>query len=968
MTIVLLLLLFALTAAAAAGVARWLGRTVRLKYLLALWSLPVVFAGPGLATGRTIVPTDHAMMLLPWSTLHRVPQHNPNLNDISTHIVPWAKAVRMSWKEGSLPWRQRWNGSGMALAANGQSAAFSPLTFLMFALPLAHAFTLAAMVKLFLALYGAWLWLTELDVSPPSALFGAVCFGLSGVMTPWILFPHTSVICLWPWALFAIERLREERWRGRCAAALTLIFLCWGLGGHPESAMLGGIFVFLWLVARAVLKDLPGPVALVRRVVLCAAIAAGFSAFLLLPQAIAISQSSRVPVAREFRDLLPAQAAPHGPFWRYGFVTAVFPRALGDAVDSPMIAGGAGSFPEMALGYFGILGWAATLCILRPGSRRRRSELALLLPLIAGFGVAVALWPFFEFAVRAPVLGMMFFLRYFSWVSLAGAAIAAFELDRLRADWLDQKRISWAFPAILAFLASFGFWAYQRFRPEHLATGGLASQTEAFGAAWITLGAAGLVFLVFRARPAKAAAFAAALSAVAAADLLYQGMRLYKFQPSEDLFPDTPMLAFLRSQPGPFRVVGEATVLFPNSSIFAGLEDIRTKDPVERLDYIEFLDATCGYPPGEEFKQIRDINASALDFLNVRFLLSWPGRSSPGEKWRPVYSGTDGTVFENRDALPRLYAPEKITLVSGSGKRAGISGNAFSLFGAPARSLSAKRDWKEHAFVLGPDEVMRNGPVLISEYSESSNRVSFRARVENPAGAFVAGSLLEDGGWMARDERGARIPTAPANGPFLALRLPGGDHRISLIYLPPGFPLGFLISAGMAVLLAGALAVKAIPRVSSDRSASEPAVLPVQASSMRAVWLVVAAASLAVGLWRSRLPFRAALHVPVTPLDYTNPRLADLWRFVNDARGRIPAGASFTVLAPDRDDEMYLYMVSLGLLDRQVALPSTYFGVQWPYGRDAKYVLAYGGRKPETEGLRLIYKSERGAVYERESR
>lgn len=858
----------------------------------------------------------------------------------------------------------------MALAANPQSAAFSPLTFLMFALPLAHAFTLAAMVKLFLASYGAWLWLTELNVSRPSALFGAVCFGLSGAMTPWILFPHTSVICLWPWALFAIERLGDEGRRRRATAALTLIFLSWGLAGHPESAALGGIFVLLWLLARRFLKDMPRPGAVLRRVVLCAAIAGGLSAFLLLPQALAIAQSSRVPVAREFRDQLPARITPHGPLWRYGFVTAVFPRALGDAVGSPMIAEAAGSFPEMALGHFGVLGWAAALCILRPGSRRRRSELALLLPLIGGLGVAVELWPFFEIAVAAPVLGMMFFLRYLSWVSLAGAAIAAFELDRLREDLREGKRTAFFFPAILALLAAFGFWAYARFRPEHLASGGLASQARAFSAAWICLGAAGALFFLFRSKrlAGKTAVFAAALAAVSAGELLYQGMRLYRFQPPEDLYPDTPMLAFLRSRPGPFRVVGEKTVLFPNSSIFAGLEDIRTKDPVERLDYVQFLDATCGYPPAEEFKRIRDLNASALDFLNVRFLLTSPGRTSPGEKWRPVYSDRDGAVFENRDVLPRLYAPEKITLVSGTGKGAGTSGDAFSRFGAPPRALSAKTDWKEHAFVLGADEVIRNGPVRISDYSEAANRVSFRAQVESPAGAFVVASLVEDGGWSARDERGSWIPTSLANGPFLALRLPNGDHRISVTYLPPGFSLGLLISIGTAVLVGGALALKAILPESGGRAASEPAAPPIPAVSMPAIWLIAATAALAAGLWRSRLPFRAALHVPVTPLDYSNERLADLWHFVDDARNHVPAGATFTVLAPDLDDEMFMYMVSLGLLDRQVGLPSSYFGAPQPSGRDARYVLAYGGRRPETEGLRLIYEDERGAVFEREAR
>ncbi|HSP93407.1 MAG TPA: hypothetical protein VLU06_02565, partial [Thermoanaerobaculia bacterium] len=959
----LLTALYLLVGAAAVAVVRWLRRPVPLGYTLVFWLLPIVFAYPGFFDDRTILPVDHTGLIAPWSTLRPPVVHNPNLNDVATHLAPWAKAVRMVWKEGSLPWRQRWNGSGMALAANGQSAAFSPLTFLMFALPLARAFTLAAAVKLFLALLGMWLWLSELGVSRVGALFGAVCFGLSCSMTPWILFPHTSVICLWPWALFAIELLREEPAFGRAFWVLTAIFLFWALGGHPESAVLGGTFAVLWLLARALWLDLPRPGRVLGRVALAVALGLGLSAFLLVPQALAISHSSRVPVAQEFARHLPASVAPHGSLWPNGFVTAVFPRALGDAVGSPMITGGAGSFPEMALGYYGILGWAVALGILRPGSRRRRAELALLVPFIVGLGVAVMLWPFFDIAVRAPVLKMMFFLRYFSWVSLAGAAIAAFELDRLCADSVARRKSSFAFLAAAAGLVCFAIAVYAHFRPLHAAAGGLESLAKSFAAAWISLGAGAALFLAVRARPRASGmtVFSLGLSAIAAAELLHEGMRLYKFGSPQDLYPDTPMLAFVRSRPGPFRVVGEATTLFPNSSIFAGLEDVRTKDPVERLDYIEFLNATCGYPPAEEFKQIRDVNATALDFLNVRYLLSMPGRAPPADKWRRVYSGGDGTVFENRDVLPRVYAPERITLVAGVENRSGWNRNAFAAFGVPASAIAGKRDWREHAFVLGREaKVIVNGPARITEYRESTNEASFRASVsDGTAGAFLVASLTQDGGWSARDETGRRIEATLANGPFLALRVPSGDHLVFLRYSPPGFRIG----AGMSAACLLVLAVGSSRRLSSSRLARSVGLRRVLGNPW--IWLVGATAVLIAGLSTSRNPPSRLLTIPATPLDLTNARLAPLWSFLVEVRDKVPEGASYTLLASDRDDEMALYMFSLGVLDKRVGLPSSYFGVATPEGGQARYVLSYRGAPPVTDGARLVFRAPDGAVYER---
>ncbi len=434
------------------------------------------------------------------------------------------------------------------------------------------------------------------------------------------------------------------------------------------------------------------------------------------------------------------------------------------------------------------------------------------------------LWPFFDIAVRAPVLKMMFFLRYFSWVSLAGAAIAGFELDRLCADSLARRKSSFAFLAVLAGLAGCAIAVYGHFRPLHAAAGGLESLWTSFVVAWICLGAGAALFLAVRARPRASGmtVLSLGLSAIAAAELLHQGMRLYKFGSPQDLYPDTPMLAFVRSRPGPFRVVGEATTLFPNSSIFAGLEDVRTKDPVERLDYIQFLDATCGYPPAEEFKQIRDVNATALDFLNVRYLLSTPGRAPPAEKWRLVYSAGDGTVFENRDVLPRVYAPERITLVAGVEERLGWSGNAFAGFGVPASAIAGKRDWREHAFVLGREaKVIVNGrPGSPDTANPRMKLLSARAfRTAPPErSSSRASRRTGDGRPGTRRAAGSKRlwPTAHSS-PFESR---AAITIVFLKYSPPGFRTGAGMTAACLLVLAIGSSRRAVSRIRARFSSS----------------------------------------------------------------------------------------------------------------------------------------------------
>jgi hypothetical protein len=286
-------------------------------------------------------------------------------------------------------------------------------------------------------------------------------------------------------------------------------------------------------------------------------------------------------------------------------------------------------------------------------------------------------------------------------------------------------------------------------------------------------------------------------------------MRLYLYYPPATIYPTTQLLAFLRSQPGLHRVVGADTALFPNTNIMAGLEDIRTHDPIERRDYTELLDATCGYPPFEYAKRIRDLNAPVLDFLNVRYLIAAAGYSAPGSKWRPVYQGTDGTVFENTRVMPRFTVPPRIEVVP-SPSPARTRRHVLDVFGPRLKSYLAGDEYRERAIALADSDpglapgTLRQDPAgRVSVVARSTNTLTLDVIAGSTAPrTVVVGSVVQDGGWVAADERGRRIPVSLANGPFLALVVPRGQHRIRLSYRPPGLALGMLLTS-----LAGAAAV-----------------------------------------------------------------------------------------------------------------------------------------------------------------
>ena len=209
-----------------------------------------------------------------------------------------------------------------------------------------------------------------------------------------------------------------------------------------------------------------------------------------------------------------------------------------------------------------------------------------------------------------------------------------------------------------------------------------------------------------------------------------------------------------------------------------------------------FSTPRAGYPRGDYFKHIRNADAPVFDFLNVRYMISAPDGKSPGERWKTVYAAQDGNVYENSAVLPRAFVPERVRLVAAPpGLREPVM-DANAAFGTAFGEIAANRDWRAKAWVLWhEDGEAPGGEAEISDYAESTNAISFRARVSRGP-ACVLLSVVQDGGWSARDGTGAKVPVFRANGPFFAVALTAGEHEVRLTYWPPGFHRGAVDQRG----------------------------------------------------------------------------------------------------------------------------------------------------------------------------
>lgn len=128
------------------------------------------------------------------------------------------------------------------------------------------------------------------------------------------------------------------------------------------------------------------------------------------------------------------------------------------------------------------------------------------------------------------------------------------------------------------------------------------------------------------------------------------------------------------------------------------------------------------------------------------------------------------------------------------------------------------------------------------------------------------------------------------------------------------------------------------------------------------VWLLGTLALVALTLARW-IAAPASLTVPATPVDRTNPFYARHWILLHEARGVIPPGQTYTAVAVDGESEMLLYMLSLGVLTDQRAIPSSYFRTPLPRGKSAHFVISYDCVVPED--ARLLRRFPEGCVWER---
>jgi len=241
---------------------------------------------------------------------------------------------------------------------------------------------------------------------------------------------------------------------------------------------------------------------------------------------------------------------------------------------------------------------------------------------------------------------------------------------------------------------------------------------------------------------------------------------VYPTLPAGALAPALPELAKLPAD-GLGRVVAAGDVFRPNGATLYGLEDARGYESLV-LDRIADTYPLWSKPQHASFNRVDDLTRPFLSFLNVRFAVARPEAAVPSG-WRMRSRGREMAVFENPNALPRIFAPRKIRLV-------GLAGQALA-------EMSGTRDFSETAWIGGTTSEVRNGAAQISLRAAGPDLI---ATVNATQRVFLATSLPDWPGWIA-ESAGARIPLVTTNHAFVGFWLDAGRQTIRLHYRPASF-------------------------------------------------------------------------------------------------------------------------------------------------------------------------------------
>lgn len=710
--------------------------------------------------------------------------HNVQAGDQADQIIPWSTLAWTQVHHGQLPLWNPYEGLGMPLAFNWQTAAFSLPTLIGYLFPLHLIFTVQVVTTLVIAGTGMYLLGRVLRLGTVASLFAATVFELSGPMLGWLGWPHAAVLSWSGWLFAAALLVVRSRQGARSVAFLAVVVAAMIYAGQAEVLTLVGIAMFVFivvlLVQRAPFLGGHGPIRRPAFGLAIGAIAGGaLGAPLLLPGLQVISGSQRGASGGDPGEILKGNPA----LPAHNLTHLVFQGFDGLPAAGNHWFGYIGGYSETAA-YVGVI--ALVLAIVAIGTRRRRPEVVAFAAMVVVMLAVAFLPPLVSILDRLPLVGTVLWQRGILPVAFGVAVLSGIGLDALvkgHAEPPVRRWVGGGFAVAAGLLVT--LWAFGR---GHLPAdeSGIRASSFVWPAVTTALGliVTGALVRQHRRSDGSGSTARAHQQAVGrlAGVLLLLGESAFLLAAGAPLwtststpFAPTPAVTALKSTVGSSVVgLGEPLCFFPpglgipeNVQVAYGIHELALYDPMIPSSYFSSWNALHLGSPGFTSDSVYCPGVSTANvarLYGVQYVLERSG--TPGPR---------GTVFVKAIGGEDLYRVPGavVATLTPLTDRGGLPAD-----GASGTSVA----------------VTHPNPATWSLVTTADVRQVLRLR------------LTDVPGWGATiDGRPVRLHSFA--GVMLQLEVPAGRHAVVLRYWPARFTAGLVIAAVAATALLVALVV-----------------------------------------------------------------------------------------------------------------------------------------------------------------
>ena len=757
----------------------------------------VVALAPALHHGLSIGPYD----LLAQSGLTHDPGvtvRNTYPGDQISEMIPWSNLAWDQVHAGHLPLWNPFNGLGLPLAFNWQSAVFSLPTAVGYLFPLRLSYTVQVLVTLVVAGTGAYALGRVLRLGVIGCATVGTVYELSGSFFGWVGWPHAAVMSWAGWIFALAVLIIRGRHRARSVVAVAVVVALALFSGQPEivAMMIGSVVVFVVTVLVIRWRSHPDRGFRVRPLLdlaLAGVAGVALGAPLILPGLQVLSGSTRnsgTLLARtEVGRSLPAHDLVHVLVQGWNGLPVAGSSVFGDAVYGDTAS------------YVGVI--ALALAVVGVVRRWRRPEVVGLVAVVAVTLAIVFLPPVQALILHLPGVSSIDWHRDLMILGLAVAALAGlgvdavvrratqrslqalvatalagglvvlvalwvfgcFDLGPVDAD-LRRRSLLWPLATTAAALVSVGVLALWTRRRKSGAGGWAPSGARSEGR-WP--------------RPTPGRVVGVALLTLETAFLVASGAPLWSAS-SHGVAVTPPVAGVVRAVSGANVGFGSITCyagpglsglgVLPEANILFGLHEFDFYDPILPKAYVDawkdVSPSLAAVPIYNSFCPRFTTAAEARRF-GVAFVLDHRGDPGPTGSV-PVGTFGNETLFRIPGAAPATLVP-----LPASGE-------------------------------LPP--VDREGtPVPVVHPTPASWRVTTTG-----SGAQVLRlRLTDEPGWHATID-GRPLTLEPYGKVMLQARVPAGRHVVELRYWPERFTVGLLVAGVTVIALVAVLVVPVIGR------------------------------------------------------------------------------------------------------------------------------------------------------------